>query len=62
MSITVTIDTESDPGSWARAIRHRNEARVDLRAQHEMQRKVAGSGEGQGAVNLHTQTDTRKGL
>lgn len=61
MSIDHLID-RSDPGSWARAIRHRDEARVNPPAQHEMQRKVAGECEGQGPVNLHTQTDTRKGL
>lgn len=41
----------SDPGAWARALRHREESRVELQAQHKPERAVCGEGEGEGSVH-----------
>lgn len=45
---------DSEPGAWARALRHREEARVELPAQHQSERLIAGEGEGRETV--HTQS------
>lgn len=38
----------SEPGAWARALRHREEACVERPAQHKPERVVCGEGEGEG--------------